>query len=125
MGVGKKRYVHNHILNFFFSAFVLSLAGKLSEGLFSALVQLGSQDYQSCHDTAQMSPPSHADPGLKALQLTEALRAVLEGQGSDAEHDSVGKQVSSDTAHVILKWLQRDGVSAHGRQPLTASDDRP
>uniref|UniRef100_A0A8C9YN64 Liprin-beta-1/2 coiled-coil domain-containing protein n=1 Tax=Sander lucioperca TaxID=283035 RepID=A0A8C9YN64_SANLU len=46
------------------------------------------------------------------LQLTEALRAVLEGQGSDEEQDSLRKHVSTNTAHVILKWLKRDEVGA-------------
>ncbi|XP_036952129.1 liprin-beta-2 isoform X2 [Acanthopagrus latus] len=87
------------------------IAGKVGEGLFAALMRLGGQDRQSsdCAD----SPP-HVDPALKALQLTEALRAVLEGQRSEEEQEALRKQVSTDTANVIVKWLEReDEVNLH------------
>uniref|UniRef100_A0A3Q1HJR5 Liprin-beta-1/2 coiled-coil domain-containing protein n=1 Tax=Acanthochromis polyacanthus TaxID=80966 RepID=A0A3Q1HJR5_9TELE len=61
--------------------------------------------------TEQLTLPPHMDSALKALQLTEALRAVLEGQGSEEEQGTLRKQVSTDTADVILKWLERDEVS--------------
>ena len=83
----------------------------MGEGLFSALMLLGGQDYQSSECTSQMTFSPPVDPSLKALQLTEALRAVLEGQGSEEKRDSLRKQVSTDTAHVILKWLEKDEVS--------------
>ncbi|TKS70054.1 Liprin-beta-2 Coiled-coil-like protein 1 [Collichthys lucidus] len=89
------------------------IAGKLGEGLFSALMHLGGQDYQTTESTSQLTLPPPVDPALKALQLTEALRAVLEGQGSEEEQDSLRKQVSTDTAHVILKWLAKDEVNLH------------
>ncbi|XP_044057141.1 liprin-beta-2 isoform X5 [Siniperca chuatsi] len=89
------------------------IAGKMGEGLFSALVQLGGQDYQSSECTLELTLPPHVDPPLKALQLTEALRVVLEGQGSEEEQDSLRKHVSTDTAHIILKWLERDEVNLH------------
>ncbi|GLD58373.1 liprin-beta-2-like isoform X2 [Lates japonicus] len=89
------------------------IAGKLSEGLFSALMQLGGQDYQSSECTQQQTLPPPKDPALKALQLTEALRAVLEGEGSEEGQDSLRKQISADTANVILKWLERDAVNLH------------
>lgn len=74
-------------------------------------MHLGGQDYQTTESTSQLTLPPPVDPALKALQLTEALRAVLEGQGSEEEQDSLRKQVSTDTAHVILKWLAKDEVS--------------
>lgn len=83
----------------------------MGDGLFSALVRLGGQDCQASECTSQLTLDPHVDPALKALQLTEALRAVLEGQRSEEEQDSLRKQVSEDTAHVILKWLERDEVS--------------
>uniref|UniRef100_A0A671V7C6 PPFIA binding protein 2 n=1 Tax=Sparus aurata TaxID=8175 RepID=A0A671V7C6_SPAAU len=59
-------------------------------------------------------PPARVDPALKALQLTEALRAVLEGQRSEEEQEALRKQVSTDTANVIVKWLEReDEVNLH------------
>lgn len=74
-------------------------------------MQLGVQEYQSPQCTQKLSPPPPADPALKALQLTEGLRAVLEGLGSEEEQASLRKQISTDTAHVILTWLQRQEVS--------------
>ena len=52
------------------------------------------------------------DPAVKILQLTEALRVLLEGEGSEKQQDSLRGQVSTDTANVILKWLEREEVSA-------------
>ncbi len=98
---------------FFFST------GKLGEGLISALMQLGGQDHQSSVCKSQQTLPPHVDPALKALQLTEALRAMLEDQGSEEEQDSLRKQISADTAQVILKWLEKDKVNA---APLTSED---
>ncbi|XP_049904979.1 liprin-beta-2 isoform X6 [Epinephelus moara] len=89
------------------------IAGKMGEGLFGALMHSGGQDCQTSECTSQLPVASLQDPSLKALQLTEALRAVLEGQGSDEEQDSLRKQVSTETAHVILKWLERDEVNLH------------
>lgn len=86
--------------------------GKMGEGLFRALVQLGGQDCQSSECASQLTLLPHVDPALKALQLTEGLRVVLEGQGGEEEQDSLRKQVSTDTARVILKWLERDEVSS-------------
>ncbi|XP_049421147.1 liprin-beta-2 isoform X2 [Epinephelus fuscoguttatus] len=89
------------------------IAGKMGEGLFGALMHSGGQDCQTSVCTSQLPVAPLQDPSLKALQLTEALRAVLEGQGSDEEQDSLRKQVSTETAHVILKWLERDEVNLH------------
>lgn len=94
-----------------FDFLLFSPPGKIGEGLFSALVQLGSQDCQSSQCTQKLTLPPPVDPALKALQLTEALRAVLEGQGSEEEQTSLRKEVSTDTANIILKWLQRTEVS--------------
>lgn len=113
----------NHIFSVDFLLFFP--LGKMSEGLFSALMRLGGQDHQS----SELTLPPHVDPALKALQLTEALRAVLEGQGSEEEQDSLRKQVSTDTAHVILKWLERDEVSEvslwRPSTLRTGMDDKP
>ncbi|XP_037605404.1 liprin-beta-2 isoform X6 [Sebastes umbrosus] len=87
------------------------IAGKMGDGLFSALVRLDGQDCQASKCTSQLTLDPHVDPSLKALQLTEALRAVLEGQRNEEEQDSLRKQVSADTAHIILKWLERDEVN--------------
>lgn len=74
-------------------------------------MQFGGQDYHSSQCTQKLTLPPPADPALKALQLTEALRAVLEGPESEEEQASLRKKVSTDTAHIILKWLERDEVS--------------
>ncbi|XP_028430467.1 liprin-beta-2 isoform X3 [Perca flavescens] len=85
----------------------------MGEGLFSALMRSGGQDCQASESTSQLTLATLVDPALKTLQLTEALRAVLEVQGSDEEQDSLRKHVSTNTAHVILKWLKRDEVNLH------------
>lgn len=72
---------------------------------------LGVQDYQTSLSTSESTASPHVDSALKALQLTEALRALLEGQRSEKEQHALRKQVSTDTAHVILKWLKKDEVS--------------
>ncbi|XP_047187627.1 liprin-beta-2-like [Scophthalmus maximus] len=88
------------------------IAGKIGEGLFSSPMHLGGQDNQSFECSQQQTLPSPVvDPALKTLQLTEALRAVLEGKWSKEEQVSLRKQVPRDTANVILKWLERDEVS--------------
>ncbi|XP_042359179.1 liprin-beta-2 isoform X5 [Plectropomus leopardus] len=87
------------------------IAGKMGEGLFSALMRLDGQDCQTSECTSSLAPATV--PSLKALQLTEALRVVLEGQRSEEEQDSLRKQVSTETAHIILKWLKRDEVNLH------------
>uniref|UniRef100_A0A096LT14 PPFIA binding protein 2 n=1 Tax=Poecilia formosa TaxID=48698 RepID=A0A096LT14_POEFO len=55
--------------------------------------------------------PTPVDPAFEALQLMEVLRAVLEGQSSEEKQGASCKQTSTDTANVILKWLQRDGAN--------------
>lgn len=85
--------------------------GKVGDGLFNALMRLDVQDYQSSQNTPKPTLPPPVDPTLRALQLTDALRAVLEGQGSEREQDSLRKQVSIDTVHIILKWLESSEVS--------------
>ncbi|KAM7014754.1 liprin-beta-2 isoform 4-T4 [Tautogolabrus adspersus] len=100
------------------------IAGKMGEGLFSALMRLEGQEYQSPECTSQMSLPPPVDPALKALQLSEALRAVLEDQGSDEQKDSLRKQVSTDTAHVILKWLDKDEVNLHSSSSRESYQER-
>ncbi|XP_071344331.1 liprin-beta-2 isoform X2 [Trachinotus anak] len=70
-------------------------------------------DGQSSECTKQQTLPPPMDPALKTLQLTEALRVALEGKGSEEEQDFLRRQVSTDTANVILKWLERDKVNLH------------
>ena len=72
---------------------------------------LGAQDPPSIECTQQTTLPPPVDPALKTLQLTEALRAELEGKWSEEEQVSLRKHISTDTANVILKWLERDQVS--------------
>lgn len=89
----------------------------MGEGLFSALVRLGGQDHrQTSQSASQPKVPPHGDPAVKVLQLTEALRVLLEDQGSYEEQDTLRRQVSGDTAQMILEWLARDGVSAVSHQ---------
>uniref|UniRef100_A0A8C6SJD8 Liprin-beta-1/2 coiled-coil domain-containing protein n=1 Tax=Neogobius melanostomus TaxID=47308 RepID=A0A8C6SJD8_9GOBI len=55
--------------------------------------------------------PATSDLSLKALQLTEALRAALEGQ--DLDQAPLPHRVSTKAADVILKWLERGEVSVN------------
>ncbi|KAL3065361.1 hypothetical protein OYC64_015519 [Pagothenia borchgrevinki] len=89
------------------------IAGKMGEGLFTALMQIEDQDCPASECTSHLTLDPVVDHALKALQLTEALRGVLEGQGSEQEQHSLRKQVSTETAHIILKWLHRDEVNLH------------
>lgn len=91
----------------------------MGEGLFIARMQLDVKDYQSPECSQQLTLPPPLDPVLKALQLTEALRAVLEGQGNEERQDALRKQVSDDTADIILKWLGRGGVSTDSQVCLS------
>lgn len=75
-------------------------------------MQLGVRSYQASHSSSALTDPHHTDAALKALQLTEALKALLEGWGSEREQEAVRQQVSTDTADVILRWLKREEVSA-------------
>uniref|UniRef100_A0A3Q3N1J7 PPFIA binding protein 2a n=1 Tax=Mastacembelus armatus TaxID=205130 RepID=A0A3Q3N1J7_9TELE len=100
------------------------IAGKIGEGLLGALMQLDDQDYQSSECTKQLNLPLPVDPTLKALQLTEALRELLEGQGGEEEQDSVKKQLSHDTADIILKWLERDEENIHSNTNSESYQDR-
>lgn len=89
----------------------------MGEGLFSALVRLGGHDqHQTSQCATQPKVPPHGDPALKVLQLTEALRVLLADQGSHEERDILRRQVSGDTAQMILEWLARDEVSAVSHQ---------
>uniref|UniRef100_A0A7N8WYK9 PPFIA binding protein 2a n=1 Tax=Mastacembelus armatus TaxID=205130 RepID=A0A7N8WYK9_9TELE len=87
-------------------------------------MQLDDQDYQSSECTKQLNLPLPVDPTLKALQLTEALRELLEGQGGEEEQDSVKKQLSHDTADIILKWLERDEENIHSNTNSESYQDR-
>uniref|UniRef100_A0A3Q3WSE1 Liprin-beta-1/2 coiled-coil domain-containing protein n=1 Tax=Mola mola TaxID=94237 RepID=A0A3Q3WSE1_MOLML len=92
------------------------MESNASNMLEAALEQMddiiaGGQDCQASQCTSQSTAPPHMDPALKALQLAEALRALLEGQGSEEEQESLKKQVSTETACVIVKWLERHEVS--------------
>ncbi|XP_062417763.1 liprin-beta-2 isoform X3 [Pungitius pungitius] len=80
----------------------------MGEGLFSALMRFGGQECKASEYTSPLTPAPPKDPALRALQLTEALRVVLQGE---EEHVCLRKQVSTDSAHVILKWLERDVVN--------------
>ncbi|CAB1420630.1 unnamed protein product [Pleuronectes platessa] len=84
------------------------IAGKIGEELLDARMHSGDQDHPSVECTQQKTLPPPVDPALKTLQLTEALRAELDGKWSEEEQVSLRKHVSTDTANVILKWLERD-----------------
>lgn len=77
----------------------------MGKGLLGALDELGGQDYQPSDCTQQLPLPHHlVDPAAEAFRLTEALRAMLESQGS-VDQGALRKQVTTETANVILKWL--------------------
>lgn len=89
----------------------------MGEGLFSALMRLDGQDHhQPSQCASQLKVQPHGDPALKVLQLTEALRALLEGQVSHEEQDILRRQVSGDTAQMILEWLARNQVGSVSHQ---------
>ncbi|KAI9542715.1 hypothetical protein NQZ68_017726 [Dissostichus eleginoides] len=103
------------------------IAGKMGEGLFTALMQIEDQDCPASECTSHLTLDPVVDHALKALQLTEALRGVLEGQGSEQEQHSLRKQVSTETAHIILKWLHRDEEAPQNdldREVLQTERDR-
>lgn len=80
-------------------------------------MRLGGQDHhQSSQCASQTKALPKGDPGLKVLQLTEALRALLEVQGSREEQDFLRGQVGGDTAQMILEWLARDEVGCVSHQ---------
>lgn len=81
-------------------------------------MQLGVTNDQTPQSSSQSTDPPYMDPALKVLQLTEALKALLESLGSDREQESVRKQVSTDTADVIMRWLKRDEVSTAGNHSV-------
>ncbi|KAJ0056195.1 hypothetical protein NL108_003497, partial [Boleophthalmus pectinirostris] len=89
------------------------MASNVSHMLQTALKQMDDiiagkiLDYQS--NCIQELNPATADLSLKALQLTEALRAALEGQ--DLDQAFFQNQVSTKAADVILKWLERGEVN--------------
>uniref|UniRef100_A0A3B3XLR6 SAM domain-containing protein n=2 Tax=Poecilia mexicana TaxID=48701 RepID=A0A3B3XLR6_9TELE len=70
-----------------------------------------NQGYKSSDVDPELPLPTPVDPVFEALQLMEVLRAVLEGQSSEEKQGASCKQTSTDTANVILKWLQRDGAN--------------
>ncbi|XP_017159589.1 liprin-beta-2 isoform X4 [Poecilia reticulata] len=80
----------------------------MCEGLFSPPMQPCDQGYKSSDVDPEVPLPMPVDPAFEALQLMEVLRAVLEGQSSEEKQGALCKQTSTDTANVILKWLQRD-----------------
>lgn len=96
--------------------------GEMGEGLFSALMRCGGREGKASTYTSPLTPAPLRDPALRALQLTEALRVVLQGQSSEEEHVCLRKRVSTDSAHVILKWLERDVVSAVSSKVLQHSN---
>lgn len=80
-------------------------------------MRLGGQDqHQSSQCASLPKALPQGEPGLKVLQLTEALRALLEVQASREEQDFLRGQVSSDTAQLILEWLTRDEVGSDSHQ---------
>uniref|UniRef100_A0A669DJ51 PPFIA binding protein 2 n=1 Tax=Oreochromis niloticus TaxID=8128 RepID=A0A669DJ51_ORENI len=97
------------------------MASNASHMLEAALEQM---DDIIAGKSQQLTLPPPLDPALKALQLTEALRAVLEGQGDEEGQDALRKQVSDDTADIILKWLGRGGVNLHSNANSESYQER-
>lgn len=81
-------------------------------------MQLGVTNDQTAQSSSRSTDPHYMDRALKALQLTEALKGLLECWGSDREQESVRKQVATDTADVILRWLKGDEVSTAGNHSV-------
>uniref|UniRef100_A0A3Q4MGS3 Liprin-beta-1/2 coiled-coil domain-containing protein n=1 Tax=Neolamprologus brichardi TaxID=32507 RepID=A0A3Q4MGS3_NEOBR len=103
------------------------MASNASHMLEAALEQMddiiaGKRECENSFQQLTLPPP--LDPALKALQLTEALRAVLEGQGNEEGQDALRKQVSDDTADIILKWLGRGGVNLHSNANSESYQER-
>lgn len=73
-------------------------------------MRLDGQDHHQCASQVKVLP--QGDPGLKVLQLAEALGGLLEVQGSREELDLLRGQVSGGTAQMILEWLARDKVGS-------------
>lgn len=65
-------------------------------------MQLGVTNDQTSQSSSQSTDPRYMNAALKALQLTEALKALLEAWGSDGEQEPLRKQVATDTADVTL-----------------------
>lgn len=83
-------------------------AGKKDTKFFSAVTQLGVPSDRPPSSSSRSTDPRCTDPGLKAL------KALLEGWGSDREQETAAKRVATDTADVLLRWLRRGEVSAAG-----------
>lgn len=85
----------------------------MCKGLSSPLGELGGQDYPPSDCTQQLPLPHPlVDPAAEAFRLTEALRAMLESQGSVDDQGALRKQVSTEAANVILRWLGIKEVQA-------------
>ncbi|XP_045080702.1 uncharacterized protein LOC123480991 isoform X3 [Coregonus clupeaformis] len=85
----------------------------IAGGFCEAFLKFGAQGY---HSQGSNSAPTFAltsaiNPNIRVLQLVEDLRVALEGQVDQEEHDSMSRQVPMDTAHTLLDWLEKGGVS--------------
>ncbi|KAM4603059.1 liprin-beta-2 isoform 3-T3 [Polymixia lowei] len=85
------------------------------------LIGLGGR---SPEPTPTLTLPPTLDPAFKVLQLTEELKVVLEGQESVEEQESLRKQVSVDTAHTLLVWLERGEVNLRSLGSSESYQDR-
>lgn len=84
---------------------------------------MGSQNHhQSTECAALRKDLPQGDLGLKVLQLTKALRGLLEAQDSHEEQDFLRRQVSGDTVQKILEWLSRDQVGSVSQHRHTNPD---
>lgn len=78
----------------------------MGKGLFSAPEELGGQDCQPSDCTQPLSLPH-----LLVDPAAEALRAMPESQGS-VDQGALRKQVTTETANVVLKWLGTNEVQS-------------
>uniref|UniRef100_A0A4W5RFG1 Liprin-beta-1/2 coiled-coil domain-containing protein n=1 Tax=Hucho hucho TaxID=62062 RepID=A0A4W5RFG1_9TELE len=96
------------------------MASDASHMLEAALEQMddiifGAQGYPSQGSDSALIPAltSAITPDIRVLQLVEDLRVALEGQ---VDQESMRRQVPIDTAHTLLEWLEKGGVSTVNTQ---------
>ncbi|KAM9544469.1 liprin-beta-2-like [Salvelinus alpinus] len=79
----------------------------IAGGFCEAFLKFGAQGYPSQGSDSALIPAltSAITPDIRVLQLVEDLRVALEGQ------ESMRRQVPIDTAHALLEWLEKGGVS--------------
>ncbi|XP_038855673.1 liprin-beta-2-like [Salvelinus namaycush] len=87
----------------------------IAGGFCEAFLKFGAQGYPSQGSDSALIPAltSAITPDIRVLQLVEDLRVALEGQ---VDQESKRRQVPIDTAHALLEWLEKGGVSTFNTQ---------